>query len=121
ISVQRPRVAALQVHVVVAAKRDGPEPIPFRLVQIVADGELLGELGKHRFDRWLQRHSPSECLSVIHYPMTAFVLMGVSGSGKSTVGRRVAAELALTFIEGDEFHPQSNVQKMAGGTPLANE
>jgi gluconokinase len=32
----------------------------------------------------------------------------------------VAAELALTFIEGDEFHPQSNVQKMAGGTPLTN-
>jgi gluconokinase len=47
--------------------------------------------------------------------------MGVAGAGKSTVGRRVAAELALTFIEGDEFHPQSNVQKMAGGTPLTNE
>ena len=53
--------------------------------------------------------------------MTAFVLMGVSGSGKSMVGRRVAAELALTFIEGDDFHPQSNVQKMAGGTSLTNE
>jgi gluconokinase len=52
--------------------------------------------------------------------MTVFVLMGVAGAGKSTVGRRVAAELALTFIEGDEFHPQSNVQKMAGGTPLTN-
>jgi gluconokinase len=53
--------------------------------------------------------------------MTVFVLMGVSGAGKTTVGRRVGAELALTFIEGDEFHPQSNVQKMAGGTPLTNE
>jgi gluconokinase len=53
--------------------------------------------------------------------MTAFVLMGVAGSGKTTVGRRVAAELALTFIEGDDFHPQSNVQKMAGGTSLTNE
>lgn len=53
--------------------------------------------------------------------MTAFVLMGVAGAGKSTVGRRVAAELALTFIEGDDYHPQSNVQKMAGGTPLTNE
>jgi gluconokinase len=53
--------------------------------------------------------------------MTVFVLMGVTGAGKSTVGRRVAAELALTFIEGDDFHPQANVQKMAGGTPLANE
>jgi gluconokinase len=53
--------------------------------------------------------------------MTVFVLMGVSGSGKSTVGSRVAEELALTFIEGDEFHPQRNVQKMAAGTPLTDE
>jgi gluconokinase len=52
--------------------------------------------------------------------MTVFVLMGVAGSGKTTVGRRVATHLALTFIEGDDFHPQSNVQKMAGGTPLTN-
>jgi carbohydrate kinase (thermoresistant glucokinase family) len=53
--------------------------------------------------------------------MAVFVLMGVSGSGKSTVGRRVAEALALTFIEGDDFHPQANVQKMAGGTPLTDE
>jgi gluconokinase len=53
--------------------------------------------------------------------MSVFVLMGVSGSGKSTVGRRVAGELSLTFIEGDDFHPQSNVQKMAAGSPLTDE
>ena len=53
--------------------------------------------------------------------MTVFVLMGVSGSGKSTVGRRVADELALTFIEGDDFHPQRNVQKLTSGTPLTDE
>lgn len=47
--------------------------------------------------------------------------MGVSGSGKSTVGRRVADELALTFIEGDDFHPQRNIQKMTAGTPLTDE
>jgi gluconokinase len=47
--------------------------------------------------------------------------MGVSGVGKSTVGARVASELALTFIEGDEFHPQRNVQKMAAGIPLTDE
>jgi gluconokinase len=52
--------------------------------------------------------------------MTVFVVMGVSGSGKSTVGRRVAAELGLTFIEGDEFHPRSNVEKMSAGTPLTD-
>lgn len=47
--------------------------------------------------------------------------MGVSGTGKTSVGTRVAAELALTFIEGDDFHPQHNVQKMAAGSPLTNE
>ena len=52
--------------------------------------------------------------------MSVFVLMGVSGSGKSTVGRRVAAELALTFIEGDDFHPRSNIEKMGAGTPLTD-
>lgn len=47
--------------------------------------------------------------------------MGVSGTGKSTVGSRVAGELALTFIEGDDFHPQHNVQKMAVGLPLTDQ
>lgn len=53
--------------------------------------------------------------------MTVFVLMGVSGSGKSTVGRRVADEIGLTFIEGDDFHPRANVEKMSAGTPLTDE
>jgi carbohydrate kinase (thermoresistant glucokinase family) len=53
--------------------------------------------------------------------MAVFVVMGVSGSGKTTVGRRAAAELALTFIEADDFHPQRNVQKMATGTALTDE
>ena len=53
--------------------------------------------------------------------MTVFVLRGVAGAGKTAVGRRVAEVLELTFIEGDDFHPQSNVQKMAGGTPLTDE
>ena len=53
--------------------------------------------------------------------MTVFVLMGVSGSGKSTVGSRVAEELAFSFVEGDDFHPERNVRKMAGGLPLTDE
>lgn len=50
--------------------------------------------------------------------MTVFVLMGVSGSGKSTVGRCVSQALALPFIEGDDYHPATNVLKMARGKPL---
>ena len=47
--------------------------------------------------------------------------MGVSGSGKSTVGAGLAAELGLEFIEGDEYHPAANVEKMAAGIPLTDE
>lgn len=46
--------------------------------------------------------------------------MGVSGSGKSTVGKRVADTLGLTFVEGDEFHPPENVAKMSAGQPLTD-
>jgi gluconokinase len=53
--------------------------------------------------------------------MSAFVLMGVSGAGKTTVGERVAADLGLTFIEGDDFHPHDNIAKMSSGVPLTDE
>ena len=46
------------------------------------------------------------------------VVMGVSGCGKSAVGQRVAQLLALPLVEGDEFHPQSNIDKMRAGLPL---
>jgi gluconokinase len=46
------------------------------------------------------------------------VLMGVSGSGKTTVGRRLAADLDWPFHDGDDFHPQANVEKMRRGEPL---
>ncbi|RSZ56393.1 gluconokinase [Massilia atriviolacea] len=44
--------------------------------------------------------------------------MGVSGCGKSTVGQALAQELAVPFVEGDQFHPPANVAKMSAGTPL---
>jgi gluconokinase len=46
------------------------------------------------------------------------VVMGVSGAGKSTVGRLVAQRLGSRFIDADDHHPASNVAKMAAGTPL---
>lgn len=46
------------------------------------------------------------------------VVMGVSGTGKSTVGRLLAARLGAAFAEADEFHPAGNVVKMAAGRPL---
>lgn len=46
------------------------------------------------------------------------VVMGVSGSGKSTVGARLAVDLGVEYAEGDDFHPAANVEKMAAGIPL---
>jgi gluconokinase len=46
------------------------------------------------------------------------VLMGVSGVGKTTIGRLVAAHLGWRFIEGDDYHPPENVAKMAAGIAL---
>ena len=49
------------------------------------------------------------------------VVMGVSGSGKSTVGALLAARLGWPFAEADEFHPAANVAKMRAGIPLTDE
>lgn len=47
--------------------------------------------------------------------------MGVSGSGKSTIGAPLAARLGLAFLDADEFHPPENVAKMAAGIPLTDD
>jgi len=48
----------------------------------------------------------------------AFIIMGVSGCGKSTVGQALADYLNCPFYDGDDFHPPENVAKMASGIPL---
>jgi gluconokinase len=48
------------------------------------------------------------------------VVMGVSGSGKSTVAAMLAAALGCQFQEGDDLHPPENVEKMRSGTPLTD-
>ena len=52
--------------------------------------------------------------------MTPIVVMGVSGSGKSTVGAALARRLGVPFADADAFHPQSNIAKMAAGEPLTD-
>jgi gluconokinase len=47
--------------------------------------------------------------------------MGVSGSGKSTVGAALARRLGVPFADADAFHPQANIAKMAAGTPLSDD
>jgi len=54
-------------------------------------------------------------------PARVAVIMGVSGSGKTTVGRTVAERLGWRFHEGDALHPPENVAKMQAGHPLDDE
>lgn len=51
-----------------------------------------------------------------HPPVVA--VMGVSGTGKTTVGPLVADALGVPYAEGDDFHPPANIAKMSAGTPL---
>ena len=48
------------------------------------------------------------------------ILMGVSGSGKTTIGARLAQTLGWPFYDGDQFHPPANVAKMQQGIPLTD-
>lgn len=50
-----------------------------------------------------------------------FVIMGVSGCGKSTIGRMLATTLSLSFFDGDDYHPEKNIQKMSKGEPLNDD
>ena len=50
----------------------------------------------------------------------ALVVMGVSGSGKTTIGRLLAARLRWPFFDGDDYHSEANVARMAAGHPLTD-
>lgn len=49
------------------------------------------------------------------------VVMGVSGSGKTTIGEALALSLGWRYLDADDFHPRSNVDKMAAGIPLTDD
>ncbi|EKN5919182.1 TPA: gluconokinase [Yersinia enterocolitica] len=51
----------------------------------------------------------------------SIIVMGVSGSGKTTVGEAVARRIHAKFIDGDDLHPRANIQKMGSGHPLNDE
>lgn len=53
--------------------------------------------------------------------MSTILVMGVSGCGKTTVGELLAAKLNCSFLEGDSYHPQANIDKMHNGEPLDDE
>ncbi|MEZ4773635.1 MAG: gluconokinase [Bacteroidia bacterium] len=50
--------------------------------------------------------------------MKIYYIMGVAGSGKSTIGKMLAEKLNIPFFDADDFHPPSNIEKMKSGQPL---
>ena len=50
-----------------------------------------------------------------------WIIMGVSGSGKTTIGRMLASELGIPFYDADGFHPPDNIKKMSSGRPLDDQ
>jgi carbohydrate kinase (thermoresistant glucokinase family) len=50
-----------------------------------------------------------------------YIVMGVSGSGKTTIGKLLAERLGLPFYDADDFHPVENIQKMSAGISLSDE
>lgn len=49
------------------------------------------------------------------------VIMGISGSGKSTIGKQLAKDMAIPFLDADDFHSRENVMKMSRGVPLEDD
>ena len=52
---------------------------------------------------------------------SVYLIYGVSGSGKTTIGQKLANELELPFFDADDFHPEENIKKMSDGIPLADQ
>ncbi|MDD0977068.1 gluconokinase [Pseudomonas fontis] len=57
----------------------------------------------------------------MNYPLSAIVVMGVAGCGKSCVGSAIADHSGGRLIEGDAFHPKANIDKMSAGIPLNDD
>nr|WP_299167296.1 gluconokinase [uncultured Allomuricauda sp.] len=50
-----------------------------------------------------------------------YIIMGVSGTGKSTIGKLLSNTLEIPFFDGDDFHPKENIEKMEAGNPLNDD
>jgi 6-phosphogluconate dehydrogenase len=64
---------------------------------------------------------PSLFYYYLSYMQRIVFIMGVSGSGKTTVGKMLSQQMNLSFFDADDFHPAANIEKMKAGIPLADD
>ncbi len=79
----------------------------------MASSALALPIARARRGAWMCKANDSHVIRVV-------ILMGVSGSGKSTIGRRLAEALGWRFIEGDDFHAPASLDKMRMGVSLTD-
>ncbi len=94
-----------------------------RLQQRAAECGLVGKPFATLFDLmdYDEGRDPVACQAWEPERAAVIVLMGVAGSGKTTIGRALAAALRRSFRDADEFHSASNIAKMSAGIPLTDE
>ena len=73
---------------------------------------------RNNFPNLIASAQQEDALSTTNHDHHVYVLMGVSGSGKSAVASEVAHRLNAAFLDGDFLHPRSNIVKMSSGEPL---
>lgn len=69
----------------------------------------------------MNKKEPTTRLSTAQTTPKLMIVMGVSGSGKSTIAQQLADSLTATFLDADDYHPQDNVDKMSRGESLTDE
>jgi carbohydrate kinase (thermoresistant glucokinase family) len=104
-------------------KRAWRDPASVTLARRIAESRLEGRPIMTMFD-YLDFDEGRDPVAIRAWELrepVVVLLMGVSGSGKTTIGLKLAAELGWSFRDADDFHPPENVAKMSAGTPLTDD
>jgi carbohydrate kinase (thermoresistant glucokinase family) len=104
-------------------KRAWRDPASVTLARRIAESRLEGRPIMTMFD-YLDFDEGRDPVAIRAWELrepVVVLLMGVSGSGKTTIGLKLAAELGWSFRDADDFHPPGNVAKMSAGTPLTDD
>jgi gluconokinase len=119
------RQAAERLTTAVTRRRTAPfttDPISdasLIISHLAADASSGGRSSGSVAGRVVSPESPPPEPIESHHALI-ILIMGVSGAGKTTIGRRLAEALGWRFVEGDDFHPAANLEKMKSGQPLTD-